>query len=174
MKRWLDVPVAVSADLRRHARPRAEHQLGARSGPAVAGPEHQQRRRRPRLRVDPRRRRDARAAACSRASACSSTASTSPNTAYLNNPLVDVERIEVLRGPQGTLYGKNTLGGAINVITRQPGNSFEARGQRRATRAPTTAGSVSGSVSGPIIEDKLAVRVAASHIVSRRVSFGTA
>jgi iron complex outermembrane receptor protein len=50
-----------------------------------------------------------------------------PNTSYLNNPLLDVSRIEVLRGPQGTLYGKNTLGGAINVITREPTNSFSGR-----------------------------------------------
>ncbi len=85
-----------------------------------------------------------------------------PNTAYLNNPLLDVERIEVLRGPQGTLYGKNTLGGAINVITRQPGNSFEARGQA-SYAGPDNSWLVSGSVSGPIIQDKLAVRVAASH-----------
>ncbi|HUD91873.1 TonB-dependent receptor, partial [Sphingobium sp.] len=85
-----------------------------------------------------------------------------PNTAYLNNPLLDVERIEVLRGPQGTLYGKNTLGGAINVITRQPGNDFEARGQA-SYAGPDDSWLVSGSVSAPIVQDKLAIRIGASH-----------
>ncbi len=85
-----------------------------------------------------------------------------PNTAYLNNPLLDVARIEVLRGPQGTLYGKNTLGGAINVITREPGNAFEARGTA-SYAGPDDSWLVSGSVSGPIVTDKLAIRIAASH-----------
>jgi iron complex outermembrane receptor protein len=85
-----------------------------------------------------------------------------PNTAYLNNPLVDIERVEVLRGPQGTLYGKNTLGGAINVISRQPSNDFHVRGLA-SFAGPDNSWLASGSVSGPIIEDKLQFRVGFAH-----------
>lgn len=42
-----------------------------------------------------------------------------------NASLANVERIEVLRGPQGTLYGKDSIGGVINIITRTPTNEFE-------------------------------------------------
>jgi len=41
--------------------------------------------------------------------------------------IAELQRVEVLRGPQGTLYGKNTVGGAINLITRQPGEEFGGR-----------------------------------------------
>jgi iron complex outermembrane receptor protein len=85
-----------------------------------------------------------------------------PNTGYLNSPLVDVERVEVLRGPQGTLFGNNTLAGAINVITRQPGNQFEGRVDM-ALAGPDNSRSVSGSLSGPIIEDGLQIRVGAAY-----------
>lgn len=85
-----------------------------------------------------------------------------PNTAYLNNPLVDVERVEVLRGPQGTLYGKNTLGGAINVVTRQPSNAFEGRAGG-SYAGPDNAWDAYGSISGPIVADKVQFGIAASH-----------
>lgn len=63
--------------------------------------------------------------------------------------LVDIERIEVLQGPQGTLYGKNTNAGAISVITKKPNmEDFEAH--ISATAGDYSLQRFQGSVSGPI------------------------
>ncbi|HEX8309343.1 MAG TPA: TonB-dependent receptor [Allosphingosinicella sp.] len=73
---------------------------------------------------------------------------------------LDVERIEVLRGPQGTLYGKNTTAGAINIVTRAPTFRPEARLELSLGNLDYVA--AKASVSGPIVDDKLAFRLAAS------------
>lgn len=71
--------------------------------------------------------------------------------------LFDVERIEVLKGPQGALYGRNASGGAINIVTKQPTNEFA--GFVNGNYGNGDAWELSGGVSGPIVEDKLLFRV---------------
>ena len=77
----------------------------------------------------------------------------------------DTDRIEVLRGPQGTLYGKNTTAGAINVITRRP--SFEPEARAELTGGNYQFFQGKASVSGPLVDDVLALRLSTS-ITSRR------
>ncbi|HEV2081321.1 MAG TPA: TonB-dependent receptor [Brevundimonas sp.] len=70
--------------------------------------------------------------------------------------LGELSRIEVLKGPQGTLFGKNTSAGVINIITEQP--SFTPEWEAEATIGNYDARAVSGSVSGPLT-DTLAFRL---------------
>jgi iron complex outermembrane receptor protein len=68
--------------------------------------------------------------------------------------LADVERVEVLRGPQGTLFGRNTIGGAVNVVTKQPSTSFE--GNARISGGNQGRFDARASVSGPLADGVLA------------------
>jgi iron complex outermembrane receptor protein len=75
--------------------------------------------------------------------------------------LIDLERVEVLRGPQGTLFGKNTTAGAINITTRAP--SFDPEFHADASLGERGYQQLRASLSGPIIADKLAARLTASY-----------
>ena len=75
------------------------------------------------------------------------------------NYYYDVERIEVLRGPQGTLYGRNSIGGAINYITKKP--SFENGAEARVLFGDFSNQQFYAMATGPIT-DKLAFRVTAA------------
>lgn len=80
---------------------------------------------------------------------------------FMQNPeLFDVERVEVLKGPQGTLYGSNSELGVINIVTKQPGNETVGRVLAEYNAYDTSHGLGSGSrfgasLGGPIAQDKL-------------------
>lgn len=80
---------------------------------------------------------------------------------YMQNPeLFDVERVEVLKGPQCTLYGRNSESGVINIVTRQPDNNFRGKVFAEYNAYDTSHGLANGgkgglSLSGPIKEDTL-------------------
>jgi iron complex outermembrane receptor protein len=75
--------------------------------------------------------------------------------------IYDLERIEVLRGPQGTLYGKNTTGGTINFITNKPG--FNTDGYLKLGVGNYSRQEAEGALQGALIDNKLAARVAFSY-----------
>lgn len=80
-------------------------------------------------------------------------------TQWLGGPQVfDMERVEVLRGPQGTLFGKNTTGGAVNFITRAP--SFGTGGYITGEAGSNNYFHATGAAETTLIDDRLAVRAA--------------
>jgi iron complex outermembrane receptor protein len=84
--------------------------------------------------------------------------------------LSDVERVEILRGPQGTLYGKNTIGGAINVVSRKPILEGDPTGQIEGTVGRFNRTAVKGYVLAPIVEGKLGAKISVSSL--HRDGFG--
>lgn len=83
------------------------------------------------------------------------------NQQQLSTPLFDLERVEIVKGPQGALYGRNAVGGAINVITTPPTNEFN--GVATATYGRGDTLDIGAGVSGPLVKDVLMVRVSATH-----------
>ena len=75
---------------------------------------------------------------------------------------VDIERVEVLRGPQGTLFGRNTSAGALNIVTNSPDLS-EFGGFANASYGNFDEISVQGAVNVPIVQDTLALRVTGAY-----------
>ncbi|PBN43230.1 TonB-dependent receptor [Sphingobium sp. D43FB] len=71
-------------------------------------------------------------------------------TVGANQDLLDVERVEILKGPQGTLFGRNTIGGAISIVTADPGDAFKAKGD--VTLGSYKLFQVRGSVTVPITD----------------------
>ena len=84
-----------------------------------------------------------------------------PAQDFINQDLFDIERIEVLKGPQGALYGAGAIGGAINIITKQPTNEFDAFAKLRIGNKDALR--LVGGLSGPILEDRLFYRLAGVH-----------
>ena len=84
-----------------------------------------------------------------------------PVPEYMNPRVSDISRVEVLRGPQGTLYGARSMGGTVRVITKQA-NSDELDGYLRTSISDIKEGDINwrvdGSVNAPIVEGVLGVR----------------
>lgn len=74
--------------------------------------------------------------------------------------LMDIERVEVLKGPQGTLFGRNSIGGAISIVTAAPEN--ELKGMVGAELGKYNSRALKGMVNVPLVDDTLLLRASAS------------
>ncbi|PVM86037.1 TonB-dependent receptor [Caulobacter radicis] len=81
------------------------------------------------------------------------------NVVLKSSPVYDVEQVEVLRGPQGTLFGRNTTAGIVKFDTVKPSEDFRANGA--ATYGSYGSATFEGGVGGAIVPGKLAVRASA-------------
>jgi iron complex outermembrane receptor protein len=79
-----------------------------------------------------------------------------------NLQLFDIERMEVLRGPQGTLYGGNTMGGVLNIVTRQPDGQL--RGEARMTAGNYGLRQASADLNVPLNKQDLFLGISAAAI----------
>jgi iron complex outermembrane receptor protein len=77
-----------------------------------------------------------------------------------NVDLLDLDRVEVLKGPQGTLFGRNTIGGALSIVTRDPGNEWKFKGD--VTTGRYNRIDVRASMDVPLISDVLRANVSVS------------
>lgn len=91
------------------------------------------------------------------------------NSSATGFPLFDLERVEVLRGPQGTLWGKNTTGGAINVVSRKP--SEQTDGYFKADYSSFDTVLLEGAIGGSIKDDVLTGRIAVHSEKQREGNF---
>lgn len=80
--------------------------------------------------------------------------------AFLQDAFLDLARVELLKGPQGTLFGKNTVAGAINVTSANPQHQWYAA--TTITLGNFNDKEISATLNAPLIEDKLALRIAAT------------
>jgi iron complex outermembrane receptor protein len=86
-----------------------------------------------------------------------------PNPAQFTQQLFDIQQIEVLRGPQGALYGRNAIGGAITILTQQPNDVLSGRLELGADSGPGFT--VRGTVGGPVGDSEtLKFRASASYV----------